>query len=129
MDCKDLIADGFSRVTRILDMSLKDLTREQLTYRPSEQANSVAWLAWHLTRVQDHHLSGLAGTEQAWLAAGWHTKFGKPADPQDTGQKYTPEQVAAIAPSSAQLLLDYHHAVADRSSAYVNSLSGVLGVV
>jgi uncharacterized damage-inducible protein DinB len=123
MDSKDVIIEGLDRIQRSLRLSLEGLTTEQLTYRPSEQANTIAWLAWHLTRVQDHHLSDLAGRPQAWVADGWHEKFGKPADPSETGQGYAPDQVAAIKPGNAQLLRDYHDAVHQRSVEYVQGIS------
>jgi uncharacterized damage-inducible protein DinB len=123
MESKDVIIDALGRIPRTLSMALDGITAEQLTYRPTEQANSIAWLAWHLTRVQDHHLSELAGREQAWIADGWHAKFGKPADPKDTGQRYAPEQVAAICPADPSLLLDYHNAVYQRSVEYVQGLT------
>ena len=53
--------DGYSRISQILTRTLPELTPEQLVYRPSEGANSIAWLVWHLTRIQDHHLSDLSG--------------------------------------------------------------------
>jgi uncharacterized damage-inducible protein DinB len=122
MDVHELLADGYGRIQRSLHSTLDGLTADQLAYRPSEQANTIAWLAWHLTRVQDHHLSELAGREQAWIAGAWHSKFGKPADPRDTGQRYTPEQVAAIRLSDPKLLLDYHDAVCQRSLEYIRGL-------
>src|SRR5437763_16760347 len=115
MNSSEVIVDALGRIQTTLKMTLEGLTAEQLAYRPTEQANTIAWLAWHLTRVQDHHLSDLAGREQAWIADGWHARFGKPADPQETGQRYTPEQVAALRPESPTLLLDYHEAVYERS--------------
>ena len=110
---------------------LGGLGPEQLVYRPNEVANSIGWLAWHLTRVQDDHVSDLAGRDQAWIADGWHARFGKPPEPDDTGFGYTPEQVGAFRPPSAQLLLDYYAAVHQRSLAYLRSvepadLDGVL---
>jgi len=123
LDSKDVIIDGLGRIPALLQRSLEGLTEDQLSFLPSEQCNSIAWLAWHLTRVQDHHLSDLAGRQQAWVADGWHEKFGKPAEPNDTGQGYTPEQVAAVRVSEPRLLLDYNRAVYDRSVAYVQGLS------
>ena len=122
MDGKDVMRDGLGRVQQTMHMSLRGLTTEQLAYRPDDHANSIAWLGWHLTRVQDHHLSSLARREQAWTAEGWHAKFGKPADPQDIGLGYTAEQVAAIRPSDPQLLVDYHDAVYKRSCEYLQGL-------
>lgn len=123
MESRDVIIDALGRLPRLVTMSVDGLNTEQLTYRPTEQANSIAWLVWHLTRIQDHHISALADRPQAWIADGWHAKFAKPADPQDTGQKYTPEQVAAIRPADPSLLVDYHNAVYQRSVEYVKGLS------
>ncbi len=122
MESQEVLVEALGRIRGLLRMALDGLSADQLAYRPAEEANSIAWLAWHLTRVQDHHLSDLAGREQAWIADGWHARFGKPADPLETGQRYTAAQVATIRPDSPQLLLDYHEAVHQRSVAYVQTL-------
>jgi hypothetical protein len=123
MNVNEVLIDGYSRISQILTRTLPGLTPEQLVFRPAEEANSIAWLVWHLTRIQDHHLSDLAGRPQLWVSEGWHERFGKPADASDTGQGYTAEQVAEIRPSDAQLLLDYHDAVYQRSVEYIQTLS------
>src|SRR5438270_3436145 len=125
MECKDLIIDGLNRVEEDLKAALEGLTAEQLAFRPPEHANSVAWLAWHLTRVEDDHISELAGTPQAWVAAGWHARFGKPADPADTGFVYKAEAVAKIRPDGPEILVEYYDAVHKRSLDYLNKLTDV----
>jgi uncharacterized damage-inducible protein DinB len=122
MDCRDLIIDGLTRVEEDARRALEGLTAEQLAYRPAEHANSIAWLAWHLTRVQDDHVSELAGSPQAWIADRWFERFGKSADTNDTGFGYTPEQVASIRPERPGVLLEYYAAVHARSLAYVGTL-------
>jgi hypothetical protein len=122
MDPKDVLVDGYSRIPQLLGMALDGLTAEQLAYRPNEEANSVAWLAWHLTRVQDKQVSDLAGREQAWIVDGWHARFDKPADPDDTGQRYTAEQVASLRPADPAVLLDYNKAVQERTAEYIRTL-------
>jgi len=123
VEAHELIKDAFGRIRDLVNMSLKDLTVEQLAFRPDEQANSAAWLAWHLTRVQDGHMSDLAGREQAWVSEGWHEKFGKAANPGDTGFGYTSQQVAELRPSGPKVLVDYHQAVYARSVEYVGTLT------
>jgi uncharacterized damage-inducible protein DinB len=113
MDCRDLIVDGLNRVDEDLRRALEGLTAEQLGFRPAEHANSVAWLAWHLTRVQDDHVSELAGRPQAWISDGWHARF----------DKHGPAEVAAIRPESAAVLIDYYAAVHRRSLEYLASVS------
>ena len=122
-ECRDLEIDGLARVEEELQRTLKGLTTEQLAFRPAEHANSIAWLAWHLTPVEDDHVSELAGRQQAWLEEKWHERFGRAADSQDTGFGYTPEQVASIRPPSARLLVDYYAAVHARSIEYLQTLS------
>ena len=123
MDCKDLIIDGLNRVDENLRRALEGLTPDQLGFRPNESANSVAWLAWHLTRVEDDHISELAGRPQAWIEDRWHERFGKPGDMNDTGFGYDQAAVAAIRPESAQLLIDYYAAVHRRSLEYLQRIS------
>ncbi len=122
MDCKDVIVDGLNRVDEDLRATLNGLSAEHLAFRPAENANSIAWLAWHLTRVEDDHVSEMAGRPQAWVEQAWHGRFGKPADPGDTGFGYAAEQVAAIRPDGPQVLLEYYAAVHERSLAYLESL-------
>ena len=123
MEGKEVVADAFGRIQQTLRRVLNGLTMEQLLYRPSGESNSIAWLTWHLTRVQDHHLSELAGGPQAWVSEGWHAKFNMPPDPQDIGTGHSPEQVAALRPPDAETLLGYHDAVCGRTKAYLEALT------
>ena len=123
MDSRDVLLDALGRVEESMRMTLDGLSPEQLASRPAAAANSIGWLAWHLTRVQDDHVSELASRPQAWVADGWHARFDRPADPDDTGFGHTPEQVGSLRPESAQVLLDYYTAVHQRSVEYIRQLS------
>jgi uncharacterized damage-inducible protein DinB len=123
MDVGDVLIDALGRVEETMRMTLDGLSPEQLTFRPTDSANSIGWLAWHLARVEDDHVSELAGRPQAWIADGWHGRFSRPADANDTGFGETPEQVANLRPESAAVLLDYYTAVHQRSVEYVRGLS------
>ena len=123
MDCKDLVIDGLGRVEESMGQVLEGLVAEQLAFRPAEHANSIGWLAWHLTRVEDDHVSELAGRPQAWLDERWHERFGRAADKDDTGFGHGPEEVASIQPDGPQLLLDYYAAVHQRSLQYLDQVS------
>ena len=56
----------FGRVRELVVELTDGLTEETAGYRPEEDANSIGWLLWHLTRIQDDHVAGAAGVEQAW---------------------------------------------------------------
>ncbi|MCJ1677971.1 DinB family protein [Streptomyces sp. APSN-46.1] len=89
---------------------------------PEPDANSAAWLVWHIARGQDRNLSEVAGLPQVYVEQGWAARFGRPADPSDTGYGHTPAQAAAFrgaaAPGAAELL-GYLDAVHDRVERYL----------
>lgn len=119
MLANDLIIDGLERVKSSLLAVVTGLSDGQLAWRPSETANSIAWLAWHLTRVIDDHVSELAGKDQVW--GGWKSKFDFDVG-YDTGYGFTSEQVATIR-ADAKLLLGYHEAVHDMAVKFVSQLT------
>ncbi|MFD9357636.1 DinB family protein [Streptomyces sp. NPDC060031] len=86
------------------------------------EANSPAWLVWHIARGQDRNLSEIAGLPQLYVSQGWAERFGRPADPADTGYGHTAAQAAAFrgagAPGAA-LLTGYLDAVHARVEAYL----------
>ncbi|HVW39811.1 MAG TPA: DUF664 domain-containing protein [Amycolatopsis sp.] len=121
MSVADLVIDGFDRIQQIARGAVKGLTEDQLAYRVDPDANSIAWLVWHLTRVQDDHLADLEDTPQVWTEQGWHERFGLPLDPADTGYGHRSEQVASVR-VPADLLAGYQDAVHDQTVAWLAGL-------
>ena len=119
----DLLADAFGRVQEAVHDAVEGLDGEQLSRRLDPAANSIAWLVWHLTRVQDDHLADVAGLEQVWLAEGWVERFGLPLDPKAIGYGHTSDEVAAVRVDEPGLLLGYHDAVHRQSVGYLRGLT------
>jgi uncharacterized damage-inducible protein DinB len=122
MDTSDLLIDGYGRIRGSVSAAVRDLSPEQLGVRPDERSNSIAWLVWHLSRVQDDHIADAAGMEQVWLRDGWAERFGLPFDRAATGYGQRPEQVAAVSGLSAELLTGYHDAVHEQTVGYLRTL-------
>ncbi|SCL23587.1 Protein of unknown function [Micromonospora rhizosphaerae] len=122
MDVNDLLTEAYDRVPELVGSAVDGLTPEQLRRAPAPGANPVGWLVWHLTRIQDHHVADLLGEEQVWVSGDWAGRFGLPADPDDTGYGHTPARVAAVRPDSAEVLVDYHRAVVERTRAFLRGL-------
>ena len=121
MEGNVIVIDALGRIQNTIRRVLDGMTPDQLYYRPAENANSTAWVIWHLTRVQDHHISDIGGLEQLWTSNGWHARFGMEADIKNTGTGHTPEDVAKIRPD-AETLQAYYDAVYERTKAVVGSL-------
>jgi hypothetical protein len=118
MNTSEVFLEAYGRIGQLVRQSVAGADAEGLSYRPEPGANSIAWLAWHLTRTQDDHVSEIAGIEQAWIAEGWHDRFGMEADPLNTGYGHGPDEVAAIR-ADPELLLAHHEAVAARTATYL----------
>jgi len=123
MTTADLLADAFGRIREIVHEVADGLSPGQLAWRPGSQANSIAWLIWHLTRITDDHVAGAAGAEQAWTAAGWADRFGLPLAVEATGYGHSPDEVAAVQVKSGELLTGYNDAVFEQTIRYVASLT------
>ena len=123
MTGNDLLIDGYGRIVQMLERVLNGLSQDDLNEQPKPDCNSIGWLAWHLTRVQDDHIAGLMGEEQLWISEGWHAKFNRAPERKDIGFGHTSEQVAAFKSPDVETFLGYHRAVLERSQRYISSLS------
>lgn len=106
MDIAALLDETYSRVPDEVRAVLDGLDPAALTARPDPHANTIAWLVWHLARIQDAQIAQVAGTEELWTAQGWADRFDLPLDRTDTGFGHTGDQVATVQ-ADARLLQDY----------------------
>ncbi|MFE8938958.1 DUF664 domain-containing protein [Streptomyces sp. NPDC007872] len=122
MNSAGLLVDSFGRVREAVHGAVEGLTEDELAARIDPDANSIAWLVWHLTRVQDDHLAGAFGTAQVWTADGWADRFGLPFPEKETGYGQTPDRAGRVR-APAELLLGYHDAVHDRTAELVGAVT------
>lgn len=122
MTSADLLADAFGRVREQVHRVVDGLSGESLGHRVSGSANSIAWLVWHLTRIQDDHVAEVAGLPQVWIERGWAKRFGLPFDDADTGYGHTADQVAEVQ-VTRELLTAYHDSVYQQTLDYVRTLT------
>ena len=125
MTIADLLADAFGRIHETVHEAVDGLTPGQLVFRPESGANSIAWLTWHLARIQDDHVADVAGTEQVWTSGSptWADRFGLPFAASATGYGHGTEAVAAVQVDSSELLTSYFDAVHSRTLRYVRGLT------
>jgi uncharacterized damage-inducible protein DinB len=123
VNVSDVLTEAFDRLPALVRSAVKGLTPDQLRWAPAPGANSVGWLVWHLTRIQDHHISEILEQDQVWVQDGWAGRFGLDADPGNTGYAHTPKQIATVQPESAQALIDYYDAVAARTRELLRGLT------
>lgn len=123
MTTAELLADAFGRIREDVHGAVQGLTPEQLTARMDDRANSIAWLVWHLTRIQDDHIADVAQIEQVWTSGGWAGRFALPFDASDTGYGHSSADVAAVTVESGRMLTDYYDAVHDQTIRFVERIT------
>ena len=116
----EILVDAFGRVQESVHQVVRGLTSSQLAQRIAPDANSIAWLIWHLSRVQDDHVADAFGVPQVWTEYG--KRFELPLEPNDTGYGHSSYQVAQVRVASGDLLTGYHDAVHKQT---VRLVSGV----
>jgi hypothetical protein len=122
VDLPAVLVDAFGRIRESVHGVLNDLPADALTYRVDGGANTIAWLIWHLTRVQDDHIADVASIEQVWTAQGWHERFALPFEVGAHGYGHTADEVAQV-DVAADLLVGYYDAVHEQTLRYLGGLT------
>ena len=122
MSAGEISNAAYARIGGVFNRALTGLSIEQLKAQPSgPEGNPIGWTAWHLTRTQDMNYSRLLGTEEAWVADGWHERFGLAPD-RGTGNGDSLEQVRGFDPVDAETLMAYFEAARAKSRAFLEAV-------
>lgn len=121
MKSNDLLLDSFGRIREAVAAALEGIGSQSLVRRPGGSGNSIAWLVWHLSRVEDAQVAPAAGLEQVWTAQGFAGRFNLPLPDSDTGYGHSSSDVDAVQ-APAALLLEYYDAVHRQTVEVLESL-------
>jgi hypothetical protein len=116
----ELLTDAFGRVNQTVHAAVRGLSADQLAARLDDDANSIAWLCWHLTRVQDQAVADAFGVEEVW--PGFSSGFALPFGPGATGYGHSSAQVAAVR-VAGDLLTGYQDAVHEQAVRLVSQVT------
>ena len=78
MKSNELLLDAFGRIRETVAATLEGVDDDVLVRRPAGTGNSIAWLIWHLGRVEDAQVASAAGLEQVWTSQGFVGRFDLP---------------------------------------------------
>lgn len=123
MDIPALLLEIYGRIPPLAEGAVDGLSAEQLAAAPSPGANTIGWLIWHLTRVQDHHVAELVGEDQVWTTGEWASRCGLEPDPTNTGYGHTSDDVSCVRPEAPDALLDYLSVVQERTARVLAGLT------
>jgi hypothetical protein len=123
MDIASLLLELYGRIPPLAEAAVDGLDEQELCAAPKPGANPIGWLVWHVGRVQDHHIGELLGAEQVWVSGDWARRCGLAPDPSNTGYGHSAEEVRAVRPENAAVLLGYLGAVQARTTEMLEGLA------
>jgi uncharacterized damage-inducible protein DinB len=122
MTSAELLTDAFERIREDVHAAVEGLSPERLAFRIDAEANSIGWLAWHLTRVQDDHIAHVAGVPQVWTTSGWAKRLGLEALGDGVGYGHRSDQVAQVRVEAAPIL-EYFDEVHEATLRFVSGIT------
>ena len=122
MKTNEVLLETYGRLRDLVRGAVDGLSPDDLAWPPAPGANTVGWLVWHLTRVQDDHVADVAESAQLWTVGGWVERFRPPYDVDATGYGQSSEDVGALK-VTADMLTGYHDAVHRATVDYLATLS------
>jgi hypothetical protein len=100
---------------------LKGITASELSWQPGPNANSIGFIFWHVTRVEDRLVVHFAqGKPEVWIRDGWHQRWGISAE--TTGLEYPPEQVESFPVPELTEMQSYFEAVRKETRTYLQTI-------
>jgi uncharacterized damage-inducible protein DinB len=106
---KEAIQSGLEEYLQALKRAIEDLTPTEIRWQPTPHTNHIAWLVWHMARVEDGWVSRLRRGPSVWQADGWADRFHM--DPASSGAGQTMAEVRAMPDLSLPELMAYFDAV------------------
>ena len=116
-----ILLDAFGRIDDLVRSATDGLTEKIAVFRPDPEANSIGWLIWHTSRIEDSHIAEAAGAEQVWVSQGWVDDFSLPFAWDATGYGQNSGQVGAVQ-VPPELLARYYAAVSEATARYLQQL-------
>jgi hypothetical protein len=123
MKWQQIMVNAYQNMFQELEKVLDGLTVEDLHQRPAPGANPISWLCWHTVRSCDRLLGDVVLGKQLWISEGWHKRFNRPPDFNETGKGFSNAQVDALKIPDVKTLLAYEAAVKEPLLRYIEGLT------
>lgn len=105
------------------DLILDDLSEDDFRQIPAKTEHSIAWLVWHMARIEDVAMNFLvAGEPQVFEQGNWSVHLG--VNITHTGNNMTSEEIIELSEKiNIQALRAYRLAVGQKTAAIIHHLT------
>ena len=119
MDAKEVILRSLEQSQGYLTQALDGLTQEEFAWSPTAECNNIAFILWHIARVEDFFVNRVIQREkELHEAEGWQEKLGTPVK----AYGLTVEELQAWPVPKMEDLKVYANAVREKTLAFLGSI-------
>jgi len=121
METKELLLSSLKQSQEYLAKALDELTQEEAAWSPAAECNCIAFILWHIARVEDFFvLRVIQRKEELYEVEGWREKLGTPA--KESGYQYTVEQLQTWPVPKLETLRGYADSVRNATLSFLEPL-------
>ncbi len=119
MEAKELVLRSLEQSQGYLTKALDGLTQKEVAWSPNPESNSIAFILWHMTMVEDFLINRvIQHGKELYEAEGWQEKLGTPLK----RARYTLEELKSWPVPKLETLLEYVKSVRKKTLAFINSV-------
>lgn len=105
-----------------VDLLLNDLTLHEYRIMPTAKDETIAWVLWHIARIEDLTMSILIADGEQLFDPKWKEQLNTPIS--DTGNALSDHEIIALSQQlNMEKLIKYRNTVGKRTREIVKSLS------
>jgi uncharacterized damage-inducible protein DinB len=117
----EFVEKSLDENSKYIYSAVKGLSQQELSFRVKPFSNSIAFLLWHLARVEDLWINrNILGEKELYDSYGWFEKFGTSA--QDNGFGFDVKKLDAWPVPKLELIQSYAAAVRGKTQAYLKTV-------
>jgi len=131
LNFREVLMEAIELITKSLEQSMGDvnkaldgLTQQEVSWSPKPDCNSIAFILWHMVRVEDMFVNRMIqGKAELYESAGWAGKMGTPPGDSGGGGRYSLEQLQAWPVPKLETLQGYRNAVRNNTLSLLKTIT------
>ena len=119
MDLKIFIKETIEDHRKRVFAAMRDLTLDEMYWKPKNDANPIGLLFWHISRVEDRLVTSFVqGKQEIWISGEWHEKMNLSVE--GTGLGYSLDELNKFPKLSQSSLTEYFNLVRKSTVEYLD---------
>ena len=115
---KETIDDHRKRVFAVM----RDLTLDEMYWKPKPDTNPIGFLFWHISRVEDRLITSFVqGKQEIWISGEWYEKMNLSVE--GTGLGYSLDELDEFPKLDQSLLIEYFVLVRKSTIEYLDLMA------